>query len=204
MGMRSRRHTAIAAALFAALLAGCNSADQALTPAPGDVPQFNASGATPGSGDATAIPPTQTTTTSAGAAPPQAGQTAALAPGAEGTLRFTPVIGAPVSAVTPLSRQLAAEARGRGFTIVSAAGHEGRHVLKGYFSAFNDGARTTIVYVWDVLDPSGARLHRIQGQEEVQGAAGTDPWASVPPATMERIATRTFQDYQTWLGAARG
>lgn len=190
---------------LAALLAGCNSPEQALAPVPSDVPQLNA-GAAPsaglgGAGVAAAQDPVSASTAQA---PGQSASLPPAAPGAAGSLRFTPVIGAPVGAVTPLSRQLAAEARSRGFTIVSAAGQEGRHVLKGYFSAFNDGAKTTIVFVWDVLDPSGARLHRIQGQEEVPGAAGADPWAGVPPATMERIAARTFQDYQSWLGASQG
>lgn len=205
--MKTARHNAIPAALLAVLLSGCNSADQALTPAPGDMPQLDAAAGAPqsGLGNLGADPQAQGATAAPGATvAAQSGQIAALPQGGNATLRFTPVIGAPVAAVTPLSRQLAAEARGRGLTIVSAAGQEGRHVLKGYFSAFNDGAKTTIVYVWDVLDPAGARLHRIQGQEEVAGAAGADPWAGVPPATMERIATRTFQDYQAWLGASEG
>ena len=48
--------------------------------------------------------------------------------------------------------------------------------LKGYFSAFNDGKQTTLIYVWDVLDPPDQRIHRIQGQESVPGRPH-DPWA---------------------------
>lgn len=194
------------ALVFAAFLAGCNSPDQALAPVPGDVPQLTAGAAASPTvfNDAGAAAAQGPVSASTAQVPGQSASLPPAAPGAAGSLRFTPVIGAPVGAVTPLSRQLAAEARSRGFTIVSAAGQEGRHVLKGYFSAFNDGAKTTIVFVWDVLDPSGARLHRIQGQEEVPGAAGADPWAGVPPATMERIAARTFQDYQAWLGGSQG
>ncbi|MBU4527230.1 MAG: hypothetical protein KUA43_18885 [Hoeflea sp.] len=116
-----------------------------------------------------------------------------------GRIRFMPVIGAPVNAVTPLSRQLAVEARNRGFAILSASDPGGEHVLKGYFSADNFGGQTTVFYVWDVLDPAGNRLHRIQGQEATAGGAG-DPWASIPADVMERIAARSIADYAAWRG----
>jgi hypothetical protein len=131
----------------------------------------------------------------------QAASGTALASGV--SLRFTPIIGAPIEAITPLSRQLAAEAQKRGFTIHPSGEQAGTHILKGYLSAFNDGSSSTIVYVWDVLDPVGARLHRIQGQETVTGASA-DAWAIVPPSTMEKIATGVFDEYQAWLSRASG
>ena len=117
-----------------------------------------------------------------------------------GRIRFMPVIGAPVNAVTPLSRQLAVEARNRGLAILSAADTGGDHVLKGYFSAETFEGRTTVFYVWDILDASGARLHRIQGQEAFAGGGAGDPWASVPADVMERIAAQSIADYVAWRG----
>ena len=132
------------------------------------------------------------------------GETASLAAASTGeTIRFLPIIGAPVQAVTPLSRSLGAEARAGGLTIRSASDNTSRYILKGYFSAMKDGGKTTVVYVWDVLDGSGARLHRIQGQESVSGTAA-DPWAAVPASTMETIAGKTIRQYLDWRGAARG
>ena len=122
---------------------------------------------------------------------------------AEETIRFLPIIGAPVEAVTPLSKRLGAEARSSGLTIRSASDNSARHILKGYFSAMNDSGRTTVVYVWDVLDGSGARLHRIQGQEPVPGSA-SDPGRVVPAGTMEGIAQKTIRQYLDWRGASRG
>jgi len=57
-----------------------------------------------------------------------------------------------------------------------------------------------VIYVWDVLDPAGNRLHRIQGQ---QGASGKgEGWAAVPPATMQAIADQTVDQLMIWLAAA--
>ncbi|MEQ1405169.1 hypothetical protein ABK249_09520 [Neorhizobium sp. Rsf11] len=119
------------------------------------------------------------------------------------TIRFLPIIGAPVQAVTPLSRQLGAEARASGLTIRPSGDAGTENILKGYFSAFVDGGKVTIVYVWDILDNSGARLHRMQGQESVP-AKGSDPWAAVPASTMEAIASKTIQDYLSWRQSQRG
>lgn len=139
--------------------------------------------------------------TAPAAASRQASLPPADAPG--GTIRFLPIIGAPVQAVTPLSRQLGAQARASGLTIRPSSDTGTENILKGYFSAFVDGGKVTIVYVWDILDNSGARLHRMQGQESVP-AKGADPWAAVPPSTMEAIASKTIQDYLSWRQSQSG
>jgi hypothetical protein len=114
-----------------------------------------------------------------------------------GTIRFLPIIGAPIQAVTPLSRQLGASARAGGLTIRPSADTSSEHILKGYLSAFDNEGKVTVVYVWDVLDPAGGRLHRIQGQETVP-ASGGDPWAAVPASTMQQVGQKTIDEYMQW------
>ncbi|MCY1668231.1 hypothetical protein [Rhizobium sp. SL86] len=135
-------------------------------------------------------------------------QTAALDPAAsaapsQASIRFLPIIGAPVQAVTPLSRQLGASARAGGLTIKSSSDTSSEHILKGYLSAFDNEGKVTVVYVWDVLDSAGARLHRIQGQETVP-ASGGDPWAAVPAATMQLIGQKTMSEYVQWRQSRNG
>ncbi|WCK01414.1 hypothetical protein [Agrobacterium tumefaciens] len=136
------------------------------------------------------------------AAPSQ--QTASLAPASSAnSIRFLPIIGAPVQAVTPLSRQLGAEARAKGLTIRASNDNSAENILKGYFSAFADGSKVNIVYVWDVLDANGVRLHRLQGQETV-AAKGSDPWAAATDTLMQDIAAKTLNDYTSWKHSQRG
>lgn len=134
----------------------------------------------PGGTDASQVPSTQ--------APPVA---------AGNTIRFLPIIGAPVEAVTPLSRQLAVAARSSGLTIRPSGDVNTPHILKGYFSALADDGKVTIVYVWDVLDNAGERLHRMQGQETLP-AKGDDPWAAIPPSVMQAVADKTISGYLAW------
>ncbi|MBL0371966.1 hypothetical protein JJB09_07995 [Rhizobium sp. KVB221] len=122
---------------------------------------------------------------------------------AKGSIRFLPIIGAPVQAVTPLSKELGNTARSNGLSIKPSSDASAEHVLKGYLSAFSDGKNVTVVYVWDILDNGGARLHRIQGQQSVPGKS-SDAWASVPPELMQQIGVETIAEYIKWKDARQG
>ncbi len=156
-------------------LTGCNSTDSTLGVTPQDTAQSTASAVKP--------------------------STPADAAKASARLYIAPIIGSTVAAVTPLSRRLAAIAPTNGLAIVADADPSKTYVVKGYFSALPENGSTTIVFVWDVFDPTGVRQHRIQGQESVAGIAA-DPWSIVPPATMEKIADRTIADFKAWQGGA--
>ena len=131
--------------------------------------------------------------------------TAALDPGiaARTRLRFDPIVGATVDVATPLTERLAQRARARGIRLAGNTDPSTTHVLKGYFSTLNEGGRTTVIYVWDVYDPSGNRLHRINGQQKAP-AGGGEGWAAVSPATMQAIADSTIDQLASWLGSGTG
>lgn len=171
--------------LLAGLLAACNSTESAL----------NIQGQ---SETATASPQVATATESpTQSAPPPAKQT--LQPG---KLYIAPIIGAPLEIVTPLTHRLNDVARARKIELVGSSEANAAYVMKGYFSVLSEDNETTVLYVWDINDASGNRLHRIQGQEKVSGAAA-DSWSVVPASAMQAIADRTFQEYSSWIAANR-
>lgn len=184
--------------LLAGLLAACNSTESALN-VQGTNQQSGQTTTPPaGQADAAATPvataPAQTTTP---ATPPT--RTASLKPG---KLYIAPIIGAPVSVVTPLTHRINDDARAKSIELAGANGTDAAYVMKGYFSVLSEDNQTTVLYVWDVMDASGNRLHRIQGQEKVPGASA-DSWSIVPPSAMQSIADKTMQQYSTWLAANR-
>ncbi|MFC6489058.1 hypothetical protein [Nitratireductor sp. GCM10026969] len=152
-----------------------------------------------GASDANATPPANPSASAA-----QSGGQANALPVAAGDARiqFAPVIGATEEAVTPLSRRLSARAGERGLTLVTES-TAATLLVKGYFSTIADDGRTTVIYVWDVLAPTGDRLHRIQGQQAVTGGQGTG-WPSVTDETMQAIADRTIDELATWLSRSTG
>ncbi|HEY6632550.1 MAG TPA: hypothetical protein VIZ90_13935 [Rhizobiaceae bacterium] len=190
-----RRLPLLAGWFFAALaLSACNSTQDVLEPsaiaasppAPGALQSENEAGAIP----------VQNASASA---------TAALNPGiaARTRLRFDPIVGATVEIATPLTERLAQRARARGITLAGSADSATTHVLKGYFSTLTEGGQTTVIYVWDVYDASGNRLHRINGQQKAPAGRG-EGWASVPPQTMQAIADSTVDQLASWLGSNTG
>ena len=108
-------------------------------------------------------------------------------------VQFLPLIGVPQAKAELLARALSDSARASGVTIRPAADTKTDLRLKGYFSAFNDGQQTTLVYVWDVLDANDQRTHRIQGQETVPGKA-KDPWSVVDSKILDEVARKTLSE----------
>jgi hypothetical protein len=111
-------------------------------------------------------------------------------------IQFAPVIGATSDASNSLASRIATRAGARGINLAGANDSSATHVMKGYFSAIAEGGETTVIYVWDVVDHAGSRVHRVQGQAKSPGGAG---WPSVQPATMEAIADQTIEQLVIWL-----
>lgn len=136
----------------------------------------------------------------ASASPPLQPASATAAVG-NARLDFAPVIGASEAALRPLAARLTAGAGQRGIPLAEGGG--ATHLVRGYFSAFTEGRETTIVYVWDVIDAAGIRVHRIQGRQSLPSGS-QQGWKSVTPATMETIADRTMDDLALWLTGTAG
>jgi hypothetical protein len=182
---------AIAGLIAAAGLAGCNT-DSTLNPATAPTAQASVSSATTPAASAPAA-------TSSG----QSTQ-AALPVGSLSSQRvqFAPIVGATVESVAPLSKELAARAKERGLSLVEANDPSTTLLMKGYFSALTDNGQTTVIYVWDVLDPAGNRLHRIEGQQKAPPGNGQG-FAAVTDDTMKTIANQTIDQLVTWMAAKK-
>jgi len=186
--------------LLTGLLAACNSTESALNVQGSNQSSGQAvAPATPAAGAAQPAATTPTGTAPATGAPAAPQRSAGLKPG---KLHIAPIVGAPVNVVTPLTHRINDDAKAKGIELAGNNDPSAAYVMKGYFSVLSEDNQTTVLYVWDVLDASGNRLHRIQGQEKVQGAAA-DSWSVVPASAMQAIADRTIQEYSTWLAANR-
>ena len=118
-------------------------------------------------------------------------------------VQFAPVVGAPSEVSAPLSSRLATRAAARGITLIQPGTTPATLVMKGYFSAITEPNETTVIYVWDVVDASGNRVHRIQGQAK-SPVGNAEGWSSVQPATMEAIADQTVDQLAAWLVSRQG
>jgi len=197
-----RRSQVTTVSLLAALALGaCTNAKDVLEPSAITPPASSAQTvpATSGTASAATSPtktvPAPTPGISTAATP---AQTAVLA---KTRLQVAPIVGAPVEAAGPLTAELQTRAKQRGLTLVGSTDQTATHVLKGYFSTMSEGKDTTVIYVWDVYDPSGNRLHRINGQQKAPSAGSGEGWPTVAPATMQAIADQTIDQFAVWLGS---
>jgi hypothetical protein len=190
-----RRSPLPAMALLAAIaLVACSSTQDVLEPSAIDAQQLApAQPGTPAEPGAPASPPLASTAPAGPATPIRSGV----------RIQFAPIVGATVEAAGPLTERLVIRARERGIGMAGGAATPATNVIKGYFSAITEGAETTVIYVWDVYDRAGNRVHRLNGQQK-QPANGGDGWASVTPATMQAIADTTIDQLAAWLSAAPG
>ncbi|MCK5934437.1 MAG: hypothetical protein KAG89_19970 [Fulvimarina manganoxydans] len=120
-------------------------------------------------------------------------RTAALQPQGTSEVQFLPLVGAPDDKANILARSLSDAAASQRVVIRPAADGRAQVRLKGYFSTFEDGGESVLVYVWDVLDENDQRIHRIQGQERF-ATTGGDPWAGVDKSIFDKVAATTLQE----------
>ena len=201
-----RRSQVTTVSLLAALaLAACTNAKDVLEPSAITPPATSAQTlpATQSDTATTTVPAPSTAAPAASSpAPAASGQSAAAL--AKTRLQVAPIVGASVEAAAPLTAELQTRARQRGITLAGSTDQTATHVLKGYFSAISEGSDTTVIYVWDIYDPSGNRLHRINGQQKAASVSGAEGWPAVAPATMQAIADQTIDQFAAWLGSSAG
>ncbi|MBZ9997441.1 hypothetical protein [Mesorhizobium sp. BH1-1-4] len=201
-----RSHVTTVSLLVALALAACTNAKDVLEPSAITPPAASAQPAPAAQGSATVTVPAPAPSTAASTATTTAPVTSAQAAAilSKTRLQIAPIVGASVEAATPLTAELQTRAKQRGITLAGSQDQTATHVLKGYFSAMSEGKDTTVIYVWDVYDPSGNRLHRINGQMKAPStgsgdSTGADSWKSVSPATMQAIADQTIDQFAAFL-----
>jgi hypothetical protein len=206
-----RSHVTTVSLLVALALAACTNAKDVLEPSAITPPATSAQTLPATSGNTAATVPAPAGTTAGAPAttttPVTSAQSAAIL--SKTRLQIAPIVGASVEAATPLTAELQTRARQRGITLAGSTDQTATHVLKGYFSTMSEGKDTTVIYVWDVYDPAGNRLHRINGQQKAPSvnsgdSGGGDSWKAVSPATMQAIADQTIDQFAAWLGGKAG
>ena len=125
---------------------------------------------------------------------------AAPVQGANIKFAVTTVTGIPGRFQIALDDSLKKFAATRNLTIVPLGDRAATYRLEGYISAVGDVNRVLLVYVWDIYDAAGKRIHRLSGQEPASGG-GADPWSAVSIALIEDAARQTIDALADWARA---
>ena len=103
------------------------------------------------------------------------------------------VRGIPPGKLAELRATLAAAGGAHDISFVEGSFQSGVFGLSGNFQASSSSAGVQIVYQWEFRDGDGVLIDRIDGDENAGVFKGTDPWAGVSPAVLDRIARRTAE-----------
>ena len=112
------------------------------------------------------------------------------------TFALDPITNAPGEMVYAFEDALKAKAPTRQLKIVAADDTTADYRLKAYLSAVGDYSAGLILYVVDVFDSSGTRLHRISGQINA-GGTKSDAWATLNGTS---VAVQAAQEVIDALG----
>jgi hypothetical protein len=118
--------------------------------------------------------------------------------GNDAKFAFVQITGAPATQRMAFEKALQKEALLRKLNIVQPNDPGATYAVKGYLSAIGDRGGTLLVYVWDVTDMTGKRLHRVSGQEPGSGSAN-DPWQGIRDESVTTAAGRTIDDLVAWI-----
>jgi hypothetical protein len=120
--------------------------------------------------------------------------------GAGAKFALTTVTGMPGADQIELEQALKKFATTRNLQLVDWGDATATYRVEGYISAIGDSNRVILVYVWDVFDAEGNRIHRFTGQEPARGG-GADPWTAVTLGLVDDAARQTIDALADWSRA---
>lgn len=124
---------------------------------------------------------------------------AAPVKGAAAKFAFAPIEGVPVPILQAMSNALNQQAVSQRVNVVPATDPGAVYTVRGYLSAVAEGPNAKLVYVWDVSDRQGTRLHRVTGQEIGGAFRNGDPWTGIGMTNINEAARKTMESLAAWV-----
>lgn len=113
------------------------------------------------------------------------------------SIQIVPIIGAPDTVARELQSQISQGLTQNQIAVVPE-NTPSQYALRGYIVAARESSGTKVSYIWDITDSSGARAHRITGEETAPGRTA-DPWAAVTPDFLRKISSATTSQVAAWM-----
>lgn len=112
---------------------------------------------------------------------------------------FAPIEGVPIPVLQAMSNALNQEAVAKRVNVVPATDPGAVYTVRGYLTAVAEGPNAKLVYVWDVMDRQGTRLHRVTGQEMGGAFRNNDPWTGIGMTNITDAARKTMDALAAWV-----
>jgi hypothetical protein len=106
---------------------------------------------------------------------------------------FRQITGLPPGRLTEMKTALSIAGGQRDIGFIDGSFQSGTFTIEGQFKVFAESAGVKVVYQWQVRDTEGVLVQTIDGDDNAGVFSGSDPWAAVNSAVVERIARRTAE-----------
>lgn len=114
-------------------------------------------------------------------------------------IELAAITGLPPGQAASLKEALTVSAARHDMAIVEGAFQSGNLSLSGMTSATAESGGSRVAYQWSLRDQDGVLLHQFAGEERAPGIGTDDPWSTVTPAVMQRIADATTRSIASKL-----
>jgi hypothetical protein len=116
-------------------------------------------------------------------------------------IAFQQITGIPPGKLSELKGALTAAGGQHDIGFVAGTFQSGVFSLAGNFKATSESAGVRLVYQWQFRDADGVLIDTIDGEDNAGVYSGSDPWAAVSTAVLDRIARRTAEAMARKLSA---
>ena len=111
-------------------------------------------------------------------------------------------VGLPGDLTARLMAQVRAQLQQRRISLAQQSDGLARFTLQGFCSVVPSASEVGLACVWDIINPSGARAHRIVSEQSIPGPPPADPWRAVSKKVLDNSAKTTADKVANWLQSA--
>jgi hypothetical protein len=118
------------------------------------------------------------------------------------TVGFAPLVGVPAPVSTKMLAALKAKTRAKNIPVTEEIATAG-YLVRGYLVASPHSKGGKLSYIWDINDKKGVRIHRVLGNEILQGGKTSNGWALVNDQVINKVADASSGKLASWFSSAR-
>ncbi|GAA6211686.1 hypothetical protein NBRC116602_14270 [Hyphomicrobiales bacterium 4NK60-0047b] len=115
---------------------------------------------------------------------------------------FAPLVGVPANVSTKMLAALKAKTRAKNIPVTEEIATAG-YLVRGYLVASPHSKGGKLSYIWDINDKKGVRIHRVLGNEILQGGKTSNGWALVNDQVINKVADASSGKLAGWFSSAR-
>ena len=118
------------------------------------------------------------------------------------SVAFAPLVGVPASVSSKMLTAIKAKTKAKNIPVTTQL-TSADYLVRGYLVASPHSKGGKLSYIWDINDKKGVRIHRVLGNELLNGKRTSNGWALVNDQVIEKVADASSVKLAGWLSSAR-